>query len=98
MGFINKSCRSMSTNLCHLLLYALFILYRAYFASKVDFFICKTEILKKSVGPISVGWGLFSATLGSQSWTIEKEDQFGKRGSKILMNFSALPTASVIDV
>ena len=34
-------------------LYALFILYRAYFASKVYFFICKTEILKKSVGPIS---------------------------------------------
>ena len=49
-------------------LHALFILYRAYFASKVDFFICKTEILKKSVGPISGGWGLFSATLGSHMW------------------------------
>ena len=48
-------------------LYALFILYRAYFASKVYFFICKTEflrILKKKVGAISENWGYF-ASLGS---------------------------------
>ena len=42
-------------------LYALFILYRAYFASKVDFFICKTEILKKIWKKSS----LFLSRLGS---------------------------------
>ena len=50
-------------------LHALFILYRAYFASKVYFFICKTEflrILKKKRWGNFGELGLYFASLGSQ--------------------------------
>ena len=49
-------------------LYALFILYRAYFASKVYFFICKRRVFTdpKKRWAYFRGLGLFSSLLGSR--------------------------------